>query len=305
MANWDVLKTAIANVIKTNGNQEITGVLLQNVLNSIVTSVGENATFAGIATVDTNPGAPDGPVFYLATTAGTYANFSGIELSEGEAAILEWKGSWTKKASGFATQEKLSELNSEIDNLKIQATKADYRERNLFLRKSPNLVDLNALTPKKAINAYGVIYNVANDIDAISDWIHVYPNQPYIISGGYSNTIYSLYKQYGDTQNPISYGKIPLNTPFYFDKEGFVVLQIKDSAIAAAVYATTQFEEGEVASKYKLYSPIVYRKIDERFLPDNLYKTENGKIKVEDLNKDVMLAEEYVIEKRTSPNLIR
>ena len=38
MANWSTLKAAIASIIKTNGNKEITGQLLQNVLNNIVSS---------------------------------------------------------------------------------------------------------------------------------------------------------------------------------------------------------------------------------------------------------------------------
>lgn len=114
MANWSDLKNAVASIIKTNGAQEITGQLLQNVLNNIISNVGLNSTFAGIATPETNPGTPDGNVFYLATTAGTYSNFNGIVIKAGEAVILEWKGSWTKNTSGFATQEKLSELGSEL-----------------------------------------------------------------------------------------------------------------------------------------------------------------------------------------------
>lgn len=99
MANWTILKEAIASVIKTNGNQEITGQLLQNALNNIITNVGENATFAGIATPTTNPGTPDGPVFYIATTAGSYSNFGSLEVSKGETAILQWNnGTWTKNA---------------------------------------------------------------------------------------------------------------------------------------------------------------------------------------------------------------
>lgn len=85
MANWTTLKSAIAGIIKTNDNQEITGQLLQNALNNIISAVGENATFAGIATVDTNPGVPDGPVFYLTATAGIYPNFNGNEVLSGEA----------------------------------------------------------------------------------------------------------------------------------------------------------------------------------------------------------------------------
>ena len=115
MANWDVLKSAIAGIIKTNNNQEITGQLLQNVLNNIASSVGENATFAGIATFTTNPGTPDGPVFYLATEAGVYANFNGITILEGEAVILQWNsGVWAKKTTGFATQESVKKLFTNI-----------------------------------------------------------------------------------------------------------------------------------------------------------------------------------------------
>ena len=53
MAKWSDLKAAVAKVIKTNSNQEITGAVLQNVLNNIISNVGENATFAGVATPTT------------------------------------------------------------------------------------------------------------------------------------------------------------------------------------------------------------------------------------------------------------
>lgn len=96
MASWTTLKAAIASVIKTNGNQEITGQLLQNVLNNIVSSVGENSTFAEIATPSTNPGTPDGPVFYLAGE-GTYINFSNLTIDKGQLGILKWNGTWSKQ----------------------------------------------------------------------------------------------------------------------------------------------------------------------------------------------------------------
>ena len=81
MANWSDLKAAVAKVIKTNGNQEITGAVLQNALNNIISNVGENSTFAGIASLNTNPGIPDGPVFYLASSNGAYSNFD-IEIND-------------------------------------------------------------------------------------------------------------------------------------------------------------------------------------------------------------------------------
>ena len=101
MANWDILKQAIANAIKTNGNQEITGAVLQNTLNSIVNSIGENATFVGIATPTTNPGTPDGPVFYIATQKGAYSNFNNIDILENEIAIIFNKNNNWLKSTAF------------------------------------------------------------------------------------------------------------------------------------------------------------------------------------------------------------
>lgn len=137
MANWSTLKAAIASIIKTNGNKEITGQLLQNVLNNIVSSVGENSTFAGIATPSTNPGAPDGNVFYLVTEAGTYSNFNGIEITSGEAVILEWRGSWVKKTTGFATQQQLSELETFFaKKIDINTDGGNSVSTNLFFKES-------------------------------------------------------------------------------------------------------------------------------------------------------------------------
>lgn len=167
MAKWSDLKAAIAQIIKTNGNQEITGQLLQNVLNNIVSSVGENSTFAGIATPTTNPGVPDGNVFYLATKAGIYANFNGIEIATGEAVILEWKGSWVKKTSGFATQKKLAELEANNNNLTLldgyssKDVKVIENFQYVRIKKDIDISDLrvatvynNASIPKRIIIKY-------------------------------------------------------------------------------------------------------------------------------------------------------
>lgn len=96
MANWDNLKAAIQDVIKENGNEEITGQVLQNTLLSIVNNLGENATFAGLATPTTNPGTPDGVIFYVATQQGTYQYFNNLVVNKGETAILLYKTNWTK-----------------------------------------------------------------------------------------------------------------------------------------------------------------------------------------------------------------
>lgn len=116
MANYTELKTAISAVIKTNNNQEITGQLLQDVLNNIISVIGANATFAGIATPDTAPGTPDQNVFYIAGQSGTYPNFNAIVL-DNEIAILSNKsGTWVKTTTGFATNDGIGNVIG-LDNV--------------------------------------------------------------------------------------------------------------------------------------------------------------------------------------------
>lgn len=107
MGGYTELKAAISAVIKTNGNNEITGAILQNVLNTIVSTVGANRAFAGIADANTNPGTPDGNVFYVAYTAGNYVSFvSGstyITVKPGELAILyNSTANWGKYVIGMS-----------------------------------------------------------------------------------------------------------------------------------------------------------------------------------------------------------
>lgn len=98
MANWIKLKKAIADVIKTNGNEEITGAIMQQTLISIVENLGSNAQFGGVAVPSTVPADTDGSLFYLASTQGTYPNFSGIEVDASEMAVFtkNTAGTWVK-----------------------------------------------------------------------------------------------------------------------------------------------------------------------------------------------------------------
>lgn len=154
MANWSDLKASVAQVIKTNGNQEITGQILQNVLNSIINNVGENATYTGIATPSTNPGAPDGNVFYIATQAGTYSNFGGAELEAG-LSILLWNGSsWSvTKVMPIAR-----ELGDNEDTVVSQKVVKD--AINELSRRTPiKSIEVLESADSQYINSEGVISN--------------------------------------------------------------------------------------------------------------------------------------------------
>lgn len=74
----ETLKSDIAAVVKTNGNNEITGAIMQAALFSMINELGKYGRFAGIATpttiIDT-----ENNVFYLCTEPGTYGGTLSIE----------------------------------------------------------------------------------------------------------------------------------------------------------------------------------------------------------------------------------
>lgn len=110
MGNYEQLKQAVAVMVKSNGNQEITGDILQNTLLTIISTVGSGATFAGIATPTTNPGTPDQNVFYIASEDGIYSNFGNVVLENEVAIFTNGNGIWQKGKTGIATYKQVSEL---------------------------------------------------------------------------------------------------------------------------------------------------------------------------------------------------
>lgn len=117
MGGYTKLKAAIAAAIKANGNNEITGAIMQVVLNTIVSTVGANRTFVGIANENTNPGTPDSNVFYIAYEAGNYVNFqsgaSNLTVKPGELAILyNGTNNWDKFVIGMSSDGVIALANT-------------------------------------------------------------------------------------------------------------------------------------------------------------------------------------------------
>ena len=142
--------------------------------------VNKGYQFRGVATPSTNPGTPDGPVFYIATEAGTYSNFNGISVAVEEAAILEWKGSWIKKTTGFATQQQIVRLDKKIDDQKDEINVAKEEALQAIAKnEQAAITNFNSqrVTPdmlsegtKQLIEASGggTITNLADDEDITS-----------------------------------------------------------------------------------------------------------------------------------------
>lgn len=101
MGNYQNLKSSIAQVIRNNGNNEITGDILGNILALMVDSLGNGATFKGLAALNLNPGNPDSKVFYIATIAGTYRYFDNLQVTDEVAIFINDSGSWESLETGI------------------------------------------------------------------------------------------------------------------------------------------------------------------------------------------------------------
>ena len=155
MADNTELKNAIAKIIKTNGNQEITGQVLQNTLNNIISSIGSNATFAGIAIPITSPGTPDQNVFYFAVQAGTYVNFGGLVIKGGFNIIKNnTSGNWVL-SNVYELVDKLGDSETAVISQKAVTTELAQLRFQLRL-------DLNEIEQEQI---QGGVYDVSSHND--------------------------------------------------------------------------------------------------------------------------------------------
>lgn len=98
-----------------------------SLLNAINEALSKGYLFAGVATTDTNPGTPEGKVFYIANGKGIYTNFGGLEVTDDDDfAIFTYDDAWAKSnvaisssGGGIAqtmTETTYAELKSMRDN---------------------------------------------------------------------------------------------------------------------------------------------------------------------------------------------
>ena len=109
--------------------------------------VSDGFAFMGIAVLTptpTDPGTPDQKMVYIAVEPGTYTNFGNLVVADGEVALLKYDSSWTKEATGIASQAKLTKLESEaIYDISAHNNNAVFESLQSLLSNS----DLNSLIP--------------------------------------------------------------------------------------------------------------------------------------------------------------
>lgn len=139
MANYATIKAAIQEVIKTNGNEEITGALLQQSLLAMINSLGAEYQFCGVATPSTDPGTPDHNVAYIAGV-GTYPNFNNTTVLINTIACFKYNGSWTVETATIG-----KDYDAELDEIKTLGFMADVFQYSTFTAQTPNITLENTL----------------------------------------------------------------------------------------------------------------------------------------------------------------
>lgn len=115
MSNYSNTKATIAANVYTNHANQVTAEMVKTAINAVVdTIIAGGFLYKGVAIPSTNPGSPDANVAYIAATAGTYTNFGGLVVADGEVAVLKYNGSWTKEVTGAATATEVSALGHEV-----------------------------------------------------------------------------------------------------------------------------------------------------------------------------------------------
>ena len=99
-----------------------------SLLKAINDALSKGYLFAGVATTDTDPGTPEGKVFYIANGKGIYTNFGGLEVTDDDDfAIFTYDNAWAKSnvtlSSGGGIAETMVETTyAELKNMRDNGT---------------------------------------------------------------------------------------------------------------------------------------------------------------------------------------
>lgn len=108
---YNNLKATIASNVYENHRNLVTAEKVKTAMNAMTDSLGAGYQYLGVATQNTTPPeSPDYKCFYIAAQPGTYTNFSGLVVNDGEVAVLKWDTAWTKEVTGAATASQVTEL---------------------------------------------------------------------------------------------------------------------------------------------------------------------------------------------------
>lgn len=158
MAKYSNTKAKINEKIATNGRQSVTGAILNDVLQTMVDSLGADYQFGGLVQPGSSFTAGEQPVVFLATTPGTYTNFGGLVVADGEVALLVWSSTaWSKQTPDIATRTEVSQLGQEV--IKINGFEA---ENTILYNTTQSVVSIVKNLPFK--NGNIILIELSSDV---------------------------------------------------------------------------------------------------------------------------------------------
>lgn len=130
MSQYSAVKAIVNAYIRQNGRQEITGDILNSVLNATIDSLGKYFQFAGGASPTDDPGDPDQNLCYLASGPGIYTHFGNIVVDDEEVALLLYDGQWVKQSVLIGIKEVTASVD---DGVGTPSVDVSYEEGTLVL----------------------------------------------------------------------------------------------------------------------------------------------------------------------------
>ena len=127
MASYNELIALIDAYINQNGVQAITGQVLNGVLRAMVDQLGRGYTIMGTAVPSTDPGTPDGPESWFASTPGTYTDMGGLTVANAELALLSYTPSdgWAKTTLTQGIVSTSASVNNQVGTPSVTSSYVD------------------------------------------------------------------------------------------------------------------------------------------------------------------------------------
>lgn len=149
----------------------------------------------------TDPGVPTQKVFYQATEPGTYTNFGGIVVADGEVVNLKWDGTaWSKEITGAATSARVENVREALGIADVPS----YAFANLAR------IDLNHL-----VDSSDWTYKPSSTFDA--GWVRIFQDAGKIVISGAAPYRITFYNSADD---PSPANRISSITVSYISPDG-------------------------------------------------------------------------------------
>lgn len=143
--NYEQLVNGIVAVIKENGNEEITGNILQEALVAIVSTLGSGYQFMGLAYTTDAPEPGDRRVCYIAAEVGEYPGFDGMVAEEKKLTIFMYDINWRKIEISLYVKDEITGVVRYDDSQILSAYEKSTARANI---SAASASEVNALTQR-------------------------------------------------------------------------------------------------------------------------------------------------------------